>query len=86
MNICLILSITTQVKCFSSACKADVQSWLKRLQAVTRKRAKARGLHAKDIDRGAYKHLKPKFSYFICAEYGPNGTHRPHYGLLFYAL
>ena len=70
---------------FSSARKADVQSWLKRFrQAVTRKRAKARGLLAKDIDRGAYKYLKPKFSYFICAEYGPNGTHRPHYhGLLF---
>lgn len=69
----------------SSACKKDVQSWLKRFrQRVVRRKAKERGIFCKDITHGQYKFLKPKFSYFICAEYGPNGTHRPHYhGLLF---
>lgn len=69
----------------STACKKDVQLWLKRFrQRVVRQRAKARGLYIKDITKGLYMHLKPRFSYFICAEYGPNGTHRPHYhGLIF---
>lgn len=69
----------------STACKKDIQSWLKRFrQRVVRRRAKERGIFCKHITHGQYKYLRPKFSYFICAEYGPNGSHRPHYhGLLF---
>lgn len=51
----------------STACKKDVQYWLKRFR-TRYKRAYGRDFEGK---------------YFICAEYGPNGTHRPHYhGLL----
>lgn len=51
----------------STASKRDVQLWLKRFR-IAYFRSKLVPFHGK---------------YFICAEYGPNGTHRPHYhGLL----
>ena len=54
----------------STACKDDVQRWIKRFRINMERRYGAR----------------PNFKYFICAEYGPNpiGTRRPHYhGLMF---
>lgn len=51
----------------STACKRDVQLWLKKFRTSF--------MRVHDY--------KFKGRYFICAEYGPNGTHRPHYhGLL----
>lgn len=51
----------------STACKRDIQLWLKKFRMSYRRMF--------DCDFLG--------KYFICAEYGPNGTHRPHYhGLL----
>lgn len=70
----------------STACKSDVQKWLKRFRTnYYRLKAKEQGVTIKELKSSVrYSDFKPKFTYFICAEYGPNGTHRPHYhGLLF---
>lgn len=53
----------------STACKRDVQLWLKKFRMAFER---YRGVRLSDY-----------FKYFICAEYGPNGTHRPHYHGLF---
>lgn len=70
----------------STALKSDIQSWLKRFRTnYYRVRAREMGVKIGDLrDLVEYDKYKPRFKYFICAEYGPNGTHRPHYhGLLF---
>ena len=71
----------------STACKKDVQDLLKRFRvSLVRQRAKELGYTMSYIksDKLLYKRLKPNLKYFICAEYGPNGTHRPHYhGVIF---
>lgn len=53
----------------STACKRDVQLWIKKFRMSFER---CKGIKLSD-------YLK----YFICAEYGPNGTHRPHYHGLF---
>lgn len=53
----------------STACKNDVQGWIKRFRT--------------NYERSTGVRLSSKLKYFICAEYGPNGTHRPHYHGLF---
>lgn len=53
----------------STACKRDVQLWIKRFRM--------------SFEREKGIKLSDYFKYFICAEYGPNGTHRPHYHGLF---
>lgn len=53
----------------STACKRDVQLWLKKFRMA--------------FERSQGVRLSDYFKYFICAEYGPNGTHRPHYHGLF---
>lgn len=71
---------------YSTVLSSDVSSWIKRWRTnCYRMRSRDFGLTISDIKKSKdYEHLKPKFSYFICSEYGPNGTHRPHYhGLLF---
>lgn len=71
---------------YSTVLSSDISSWLKRWrQSCYRMRSRDYGLIISDIKKSKdYESLKPKFSYFICSEYGPNGTHRPHYhGLLF---
>lgn len=83
----------------STACKKDIQKWLKRFRtSYIRRRAKHLGCYARDItsNKELYNRLKPRFSYFITAEYAPDGgyvdrhgklrrsTCRPHYhGMLF---
>lgn len=54
----------------STARKYDVQTWLKRFRMSYERRTGVR--------------LSDSFKYFICAEYGPNGSHRPHYHGLFF--
>lgn len=53
----------------STACKRDVQLWIKRFRM--------------SFERSQGVKLSDYLKYFICAEYGPNGTHRPHYHGLF---
>lgn len=53
----------------STACKKDVQLWIKKFRMA--------------FERSKGIKLSDYFKYFICAEYGPNGTHRPHYHGLF---
>lgn len=71
----------------STGCKKDIQDWLKRFRTrYVRRKAYSLGLTVKDFkaSKGLYTKLKPELRYFICLEYGPNGTHRPHYhGCLF---
>lgn len=83
----------------STACKADIQKWLKRFRtSYVRRKAKHLGMLVRDItsDKYLYDKLKPRFSYFITAEYAPDGqyvdrhgklrrsTCRPHYhGMIF---
>ena len=83
----------------STACKKDVQSWLKRFRTnYVRRKALALGLKVRDVtsDSSLYSSLKPRFTYFITAEYAPEGeytdrhgkrrksTQRPHYhGIIF---
>lgn len=67
---------------FSTACKKDIQDWLKRFRVnYVRRKAKSLGVSSSDIrsDSSLWNKYKPRLSYFICSEYGPNGTHRPHY-------
>lgn len=54
----------------STASKRDVQLWLKRFRTA--------------FEREKGIKLSDYFKYFICAEYGPNNTHRPHYHGLFF--
>lgn len=49
----------------STACKREVQLWIKRFRMA--------------FERSKGIKLSDYMKYFICAEYGPNGTHRPHY-------
>lgn len=71
----------------SSGFKKDVQDWIKRFRTrYVRRKAYSLGMTVKDFkaSSGLYTKLKPTLRYFICLEYGPNGTHRPHYhGCLF---
>ena len=83
----------------STACKKDVQRWFKRFRtSYIRRRARHLGVYVKDItsDKCLYNQLKPRFSYFVTAEYAPEGEYvdrhgrvrrssmRPHYhGILF---
>ena len=83
----------------STACKKDIQSWLKRFRTNwVRRQALVRGVMVRDItsDKKLYNALKPRFTYFITAEYAPDGeyvdrhgklrrsTMRPHYhGIIF---
>lgn len=83
----------------STACKKDIQNWLKRFRtSYIRRRAKHLGCYVRDItsDKELYNRLKPRFSYFVTAEYAPDGEYvdrhgklrrsscRPHYhGLIF---
>lgn len=53
----------------STACKRDVQLWIKKFRTA--------------FERLQGVKLSDYLKYFICAEYGPNGTHRPHYHGLF---
>lgn len=53
----------------STACKRDVQLWIKKFRMA--------------FERSKGVRLSDYLKYFICAEYGPNGTHRPHYHGLF---
>lgn len=86
----------------STACKKDVQDWLKRFRtSYVRRRAKSLGCYVRDItsDKVLYDRCKPRFRYFITAEYAPDGyytdrhgklrrsTLRPHYhGILFTSI
>lgn len=86
----------------STACKKDVQDWLKRYRtSYVRRRAKSLGCYVRDItsNKELYDKCKPRFSYFITAEYAPDGyytdrhgklrrsTQRPHYhGILFTSI
>lgn len=83
----------------STACKKDVQSWLKRFRTnYVRRKALSLGLKVRDVtsDSSLYSALKPRFTYFITAEYAPSGEYtdrhgkrrnssqRPHYhGIIF---
>lgn len=71
----------------STGCKKDIQDWLKRFRTrYVRRKAYSLGMTVKDFksSKGLYTKFKPTLRYFICLEYGPNGTHRPHYhGCLF---
>lgn len=71
----------------STGCKKDVQDWIKRFRTrYVRRKAYSLGMTVKDLKlcKGLYTKFKPILRYFICLEYGPNGTHRPHYhGCLF---
>lgn len=70
----------------SSARKSDVQGWLKRFrQNFLRMKMRQMNIPFK---YASFPSVRDTCSfcgkYFICAEYGPNGTHRPHYhGVLF---
>lgn len=71
---------------YSTVLSSDISLWLKRWRTnCYRMRSRDFGLSVSEIKNNKdYFKLKPAFSYFICSEYGPNGTHRPHYhGLLF---
>jgi len=86
----------------STACKDDIQCWLKRFRTTyIRNKARSLGVYVRDItsDKVLYDLLKPRFSYFITAEYAPSGhyvdrrgqlrksTERPHYhGIIFTSL
>lgn len=86
----------------STACKKDVQGWLKRYRtSYVRRRARSLGCYVRDItsDKMLYDKCKPRFSYFITAEYAPDGyytdrhgrqrrsTQRPHYhGIIFTSI
>lgn len=66
----------------STGYKKDIQDWLKRFRTrYVRRKAYTLGMTVKDFkaSRGLYTKFKPELRYFICLEYGPNGTHRPHY-------
>lgn len=69
---------------FSTVFPDDIKSTFKRFRInVERLRARELGVSLSYL-RKERKDLLPKFSYFLCSEYGPNGTQRPHYhGLLF---
>lgn len=86
----------------STACKKDVQDWLKRFRtSYIRRRSRALGCYVRDItsDPVLYDKCKARFTYFITAEYAPDGyytdrhgklrrsTMRPHYhGILFTSI
>lgn len=96
----LLLDSYEQV--LSTACKKDVQDWLKRYRtSYLRRRAHSLGCYVRDItsDKELYDRCKARFSYFITAEYAPDGyytdrhgmqrrsTMRPHYhGILFTSI
>lgn len=71
--------------CLSSARVKDIQDWLKRFRTSYARAAGAKlGYTAKESTGVYFKDLRPDFSYFLCAEYGPNGSRRPHYhGIIF---
>lgn len=71
---------------FSTVYPDDIKNHFKRWRsACFRKRAKELGITRKELETtDTYRLCRPRFSYFLCSEYGPNGTRRPHYhGLLF---
>lgn len=86
----------------STACKKDVQDWLKRFRtSYLRRRARSLGCYVRDItsDKELYDKCKARFSYFVTAEYAPDGyytdrhgklrrsTLRPHYhGIIFTSI
>lgn len=77
--------ISDTFRCLSSARVRDIQDWFKRFRTSYARAAGAKlGLTAKECTTTFFSVLRPEFSYFLCAEYGPNGSHRPHYhGIIF---
>lgn len=69
----------------STACKVDIQKWLKRFRtSYIRRKAKHFGCLVRDItsDKYLYDKFKPRFSYFITAEYAPDGEYVDRHGML----
>lgn len=58
---------------YFSVRKEDVQKWLKACRSELQRK-----WHITNSES------EPAFKYFLTAEYGPNGTHRPHYHAVIY--
>lgn len=77
--------ISETFRTLSSGRVKDIQDWLMRFRVhFARKEGAKQGISKRDCTGALFGLLKPDFKYFICCEYGPRGTHRPHYhGIIF---